>query len=92
MNKINFNVPFFDVTGKEVPNKKLSSVLSEYIGTNTKHPQKVKLYGWYKALMNGEELNLDDADMDILKEILLKNEDMFAFVVGQINEVLKNSK
>lgn len=90
MTNLNFNLPLKDAKGENT-NQTLSATLSELIGTETEG-KTLKLYGWHKALQVGDELNLDDADIQDLKNLIENNKRLFVFVKGQLLEVFKDKK
>ena len=77
-----------EADGKISIDKTLAQVLSEIIATETEG-NTIKLYGWYKTLLEQKELILDDADLEALRKLVSENKRLFIFVKGQLLESLK---
>lgn len=76
-----------DIQGNET-SKTIAETLAEILGTQSKG-NVVKIYGWYQKLQAGEPLNLDEADKEVLKNILEQDERIFIYIKGQILKAIK---
>lgn len=76
-----------DIEGNETK-KTIAETLAEILGTQSKG-NVVKIYGWYQKLHAGEPLNLDEADKEVLKNIIEQDERIFIYIKGQILKAIK---
>lgn len=88
MHTINLNTPLVNTDGTTNEAMPLCRVLADILGTETEG-RTLKLYGWYKALQASQALQLDDADLQELRNIIDTNKRIFLYVKGQLLEAIK---
>lgn len=91
MNTIDLSKPLTDINGVEIKDKPLSKVLSEVLAQVTEG-KTLKLYDWYKTLLAGKPLSLDDSDKKDLEALIENNKTVFLFVKGQLLEAISSTK
>lgn len=72
--KINFNKPVLALDGKPVQNgangeTTLGQILSQAIASHGKG-DALKLFGWAQKMYNAEEIEVDESDLSVLKELI----------------------
>lgn len=91
--QINLNNPFLNSDGSENDSKQsLAKVLSGFLDTEGDTTNPVKLYGWSKKLNKDAILELDDADYNMLKQMLETTKRQIAMARAQILLVMIDAK
>lgn len=74
MTKLSLNKPFLDLDGNDIPNqtmcKNIASAIAQFGKGDT-----LKLWGWALSLNKGEDLTLDDSDLEAFKKIVKETTD-----------------
>jgi len=93
MTKLDFNKNFVPLKGQTEEgvgkmNETLSFVISK--SEDTKNP--VKLYGWAVKLSTNGILELDKADVELLKKFIIESKMLFVAAKGQLIEHIDSVK
>lgn len=90
MIRLNFNQPLLSFKG-ETQKTTLGDILAELISTETKG-NIVKLYGWMQRLAAAKDLELDEADYSMFKDLIENSERITVLVKAQVLKVMAEEK
>lgn len=95
--KVDFNVQLNDARGKGAIDGQgksiiIADLLIDQLAGKPEGITPRKAMGYVKKLVDGEPLELDDADFRALYTYIENHKDFFAFVVMQILDVMDASK
>jgi hypothetical protein len=82
---INFNKNLVDLEGKEIEGAVIGKVIAQVLVQNTKG-DALKLWHIANKLHNGEELDLDKSDEEMLKNIIKESETLTILTKAQALE------
>lgn len=86
MKELNFNFELKGLDGSslnENAGKLLANVLSSDTGKNP-----VKFWGWAQLIFSGKSINIDGQDMEILKNLIMDNNQLTALSKSQLLEAI----
>jgi len=95
MLKIDFNKQFELLPWEEQGEKKpenLNRILAFVLAKSNDTRSPVKLWNWAVQLSKDGILEIDKADSELLKDVILKNEMIFAAAKGQLLEIIDAAK
>lgn len=82
--KINLNKRLKDLSGKEIENSDMSKLVAQSLANSSAKENTVKMYYWATKLYNGEELDLDPTDQQLLKQLIEQNAELTVLAKAQI--------
>lgn len=94
--KIKTKEPIKDLAGKDIPNGKdgfftVGTALSN-IMLDAREGGKMKLFILAQKFFNNDEVDVDDADLGIIKQAVEKTDQYNNLVNGQLLQILSNLK
>lgn len=84
--KLDFNKPVLGLDDQPIADANLGKILANVLTSATKG-DPIKLYDWGRKLFQGEILDLDRADQDLLKGLIKDAEQISILVKAQALEV-----
>jgi len=81
---INLNKPAKDLKGKAIEGSNLGEMLADVLAMHNEGKQALKFYGWALNLAAGKDLELDQADVNTLKEFVESSKQMTVMLSAQI--------
>ena len=93
MKKVDFNFQIKDGKNKVIDNRTGAEILAFYLNQAILKEEAmiVKFHGWAVKLSRHEVLELDDGDIVILKEFILKHDQIFVITKQPILVALNNT-
>ena len=91
MTKINLDFPLKTLSGQDITGTTAGQVLANAISQSNKG-QAIKLWDWALKAHNGQMLELDKADTDLLKSIVESNEVLSILSKAQILNAIKSAE
>ena len=82
---INFNKNLLDLDGKEIEGANIGKVVAQSLITGGKG-DALKFWHWANKMYQGEPLDLDPTDTEVLKNFIKENETMTILVKAQALE------
>lgn len=96
MLKIDFNKEFkllpWEKTEDGVKPDPLNRILAFVLAKSNDSRAPVKLWSWSVQLANNGIMEIDKSDVEMLKDIILKNTMIYAAAKGQIVEIIDSAK
>jgi hypothetical protein len=83
---LDLNKPIKGLDGKQIGEHTLGKALSEQLAFANKG-DALKLFNWAQKLYNGESLDLDKSDENVLKDFITNNESFTILVKAQLLEL-----
>lgn len=87
MKKVDLNVPFIGLDGVEIPETNAGKLLANSLAASSKG-DVLKSWSLAQRLYSGEELELDPADIQLLKDFVNNSEGFTVLAKAQILERL----
>jgi len=95
MIKLNLNIPFVDLDGKQIGKETLGVDLAKTLVGGSKG-EALKFYDWAVALHKGQEISVDNADIKKISEFIEQDTNMTVLLKAQllkaIDECAKKAK
>jgi hypothetical protein len=85
---INFNKNLLGLDGKEIADANIGKVVGQTLVQSGKG-DALKFWHWANKMYQGEELDLDPSDTEVLKNFIRENETMTILVKAQALECFK---
>jgi hypothetical protein len=89
--KLDFNFQFKGLDGKEMKGDSAGQVLSQVLASQNKG-NSIKLYDWALKLYNGQELEIDDTDADVLIGLIESTEALTIMAKVPLVNYIKSKK
>lgn len=89
--KLNFNFQFKGLDKNELKGESAGKVLAAYLSSSNKG-NSIKLWDWALKLYNGEEIDLDPTDLDVLVGLIETAENLTVLAKGQILLYINETK
>jgi hypothetical protein len=89
--KLDFNFPLKDLTGKDIENTNVGKILANTLA-NANKGNSIKMMDWALKLYNGNPLEIDQSDADILEGFIDTADGLSNLMKHPMLRVIKDAK
>jgi len=87
--RLNLNKSLLDLSGKEFINGNIGKIVANSLASTPDKKHYLKFFGWAQKLYDGETIDIDKADLKLLKEFIENNPDFTVLLVAQTMELFE---